>query len=72
MLKKLLKAAVAGWLAKRLAGRGGWKRKGKVWGHRSAAWDVYGRPARYEYPSHRPRSGLKDMLIGALLRRPGR
>ncbi len=27
MLKKLLKAAVMGWLAKRLAGGAGWKRK---------------------------------------------
>ncbi len=72
MLKKLLKAAVAGWLAKRLAGRGGWKRKHKAWGHRSDAWDVYGRPDRYGYPPYRPRSGLKDMLIGALLRRLGR
>ncbi len=72
MLKKLLKAAVAGWLAKRLAGRGGWKRKHKTWGHRSDAGDVYGRPARYGYPPYRPRSGLKDMLIGALLRRLGR
>ncbi len=68
MLKKLLKAAVMGWLAKRLAGGAGWKRK--TWDRRGDTWDGYGRPHRYGHPSHRPR--LKDMLIGMVLRRFGR
>ncbi len=72
MLKTLLKAAIAGWLAKRLAKRGGWKHKRKSWGHRSDSWDGYGRPSRYGHPPYRLRSGLKDMILGTILRRLGR
>ncbi len=65
MLKKLFKKAIAGWLAKRLAVRGGWKRK--TWGRYGDVRDVHGRSARYGHSPDRPR--MKDVVLGMILRR---
>lgn len=71
MIKKLIKAALLGWLAKRFVGGGGrssgWARKRKGW--KALQRHRYDQPMPYSYAQgHGPR-GVKGMLVEAFMKR---